>query len=152
MRSRLVLILSTFAVLLMAVPARADSDVKIGIRGGYYFDASEPFLGAELLVRIADQVYFNPNFEWVFFDDRYYTINADFHYDFDTHNDTYVWVGMGVGAVAIDPPGPAAKNTDAALNLLFGIGLKRHPVIPYLQAKAAISDDSEFSLGVGLRF
>jgi hypothetical protein len=152
MRSRLVLILSFCTVLCTAVPARADSDVLFGVRGGYYFDASEGFLGAEFLLRIAHSVYFNPNFEYVFFDDTYYTINADFHYDFPTQGDAFVWAGMGVGAVAIDPPGRPGKNTDAALNLLFGIGLKRRPVIPYLQAKAILADNSEFSLGLGLRF
>lgn len=151
MRSRLVLILVSTVSLFTAAPARAD-DVMIGLRGGYYFDASEPFLGAEFLVRIAHSVYFNPNFEYVFFDDHYYTVNADFHYDFPTRGDSYVWAGMGLGLVAIDPPGRAEQNTDAALNLLFGIGLSRGSLVPYLQAKAIVADNSEFSLGFGLRF
>lgn len=152
MRSRLVLILSPFFVLMSAAPARADQDVFAGFRGGYYFDADEPFAGVELLVRVAPSVYFNPNFEWVFREDSYYTINADFHYDFPSHSSAFAWAGMGLAIVAVDPPGRADTNTDAALNLLFGIGFSRRPVIPYLQAKATIGDDTEVSLGLGFRF
>lgn len=151
MRSRLVLILLSTITLFRAAPAYAD-DLMVGLRAGYYFDASEPFVGAEFLVRIAHSVYFNPNFEYVFIDDHYFTVNADFHYDFPTRGDTYVWAGMGLGLLSIDPPGAADENTDAALNLLFGIGLSRGSVIPYLQAKAIVADNSEFSLGFGLRF
>ena len=109
-------------------------------------------LGGELLFRVAPSTYFNPNLEFVFKEDSYVTFNMDFHYDFHAGRDTFVWAGAGLAAVSINPPGPAGGHTDAGLNLLFGVGLRRRPVIPYFQAKVIIKDQSELSLGVGLRF
>src|SRR5262245_3132326 len=153
MRSRLVLILSSIlALFVSASPAWADRDVFAGVRGGYYFDVDEPFIGGEFLVRIAHSWYFNPNFEWVFRDDSYWSFNLDAHYDFPTHNRTFGWAGAGLGLVRIDPPGNPEADTDPALNLLFGAGLSRHPVIPYIQVKAIVKDNSEVALALGLRF
>jgi len=148
---RLVLAVS---LCLTALSATAFADgVHFGVRGGYYTKVDKPFLGAELITRVAPRFYFNPNIEYVFVDNgTYMTFNGDFHYDFPSHSRTYVWLGAGLALVRADPEGPANANTDLAANLLGGIGLRSGSVIPYIQAKAIIKSDSLFSLAVGIRF
>jgi hypothetical protein len=92
-----------------AQPVTAFADgVRFGVRGGYYTKVDEPFVGAELLARVAPRLYFNPNVEYVFVDNgTYMTFNGDFHYDFPTHSRTYTWLGAGLALVRVDPEGPA---------------------------------------------
>ncbi len=135
---------------LLASPGTARAD-NFGVRTGFYTDAGEPFLGVEFLARVANRVYFNPNFEYVFSDDPHFmTFNADFHYDFRTRSRAYVWAGGGLGVLYTDPKAGDSK-TDLGLNLLFGVGLKGE-VIPYVQGKVIVSDNSEFVIAFGLRF
>jgi hypothetical protein len=142
------------AVALASSPALADVDV--GIRGGYYTDVGEPFLGLDLLIPIADaKWFFNPNFEYVFVDPGdLSTLNLDVHYDFDTdQNDLFVWLGGGPAVIFRDRGGRHDDNeTDIGLDLLGGIGWQLDAIVPYFQAKAIVSDDSEFVLAVGVRF
>ena len=136
------------ALLVFAPAARADN---FGVRAGIYTDAGEPFAGIEYLARIGKRVYFNPNIEYVFTDDPHFvTFNADFHYDFPTHSRAYVWAGGGLGVLYRDPKA-GDSNTDLGLNLLFGAGLKGE-VVPYVQAKVIVSDNSEFVIAFGVRF
>jgi len=142
---------AAFLVALALLPAGTASATDVGIRFGLYTEVDEPFAGVELLTRVANRVYFNPNFEWVFtegFD--YFTVNGDFHYDFPVHGRTYVWVGAGLALVRVDFDG--GGNTDAGLNILGGVGVRAGSVIPYVQAKVIVKDDSEFVIGFGLRF
>jgi hypothetical protein len=140
--------------LALAAPTRVSADnLMFGVRGGYYFEVDEPFLGAELLVGLGDRVYFNPNFEYVFTDNRdYMTFNFDFHYDFRTDSRAFVWAGAGLGLVYINPENRQESDTEAAANLLLGVGLGGGGVIPYLQGKLILKDNTEFALAVGLRF
>jgi hypothetical protein len=144
------------ALALLALPAAPAADAKDiwgGVRFGYYTDVEEPFLGAELLVRVTDQLFFNPNFEWVFVENYdYYTINADLHYDFPTRGAVMFWLGAGLGLVRTDFEGEDNGDTDAAANFLAGVGLGGRSVIPYFQLKVIAKDDSEVALGFGLRF
>jgi hypothetical protein len=48
-------------------------------------------------------------------------------------------------------PGSGRRDTDLGLNLLFGLGLKGN-VVPYVQGKVIVSDDTEFVIGIGVRF
>ena len=139
------------ALLTLLVPAGTARADNFGLRAGFYTDAGEPFVGVEFLARVGKRVYFNPNFEYVFTDDPHYmTFNADFHYDFRTHSRAYVWAGAGLGVLYTDPK-VGDSNTDLGLNLLFGVGLKGE-VIPYIQGKVIVSDNSEFVIGFGVRF
>jgi len=143
---------AALALLVLALPASA-ADTKVGIRGGYYTDIGDPFLGAELLTPVAHRIYFNPNFEYVFDDNlRYWTLNGDFHYDFPTHRPYYVWAGAGLALVHTDPKGRGDGNNDVGANLLAGVGFKAGSVVPYFQAKVILKDGSEFALAFGIRF
>ena len=141
------------AAILLAAPAAAQADPRFGVRFGYYTEAEAPFLGAEMLFRVVPDIYFNPNVEAVFVDDgHYFTINGDFHYDFRTGRRTFVWLGAGLAVLNTDPEGPAEGDTDVGFNLLAGVGTRRGRVIPYAQAKVILKSETEFAIGVGLRF
>jgi hypothetical protein len=145
--------LALAAAILLAVPAAAQADPRFGVRVGYYTEAEDPFIGAELLFRIVPEIYFNPNLEVVLVDNgRYLTANGDFHYDFYQSRRTFLWLGAGLAVLNRDPEGPADGDTDLGLNLLGGIGARRGRVIPYAQAKVILKSDTEFVIGVGLRF
>ena len=137
--------------LLLASAAPAAARDMFGVRTGFYTDVDEPFIGIEGLFGLGHHVYLNPNFEYVFTEDPHYmTFNADFHYDFPTRSRAYVWAGAGLGVLYTNPE-VGDSNTDVGLNLLFGVGLKGH-VVPYVQGKVIVSEDTAFVLGVGLRF
>jgi len=140
------------ASVLPATPVFAQG-VKFGVRGGYYTDVEEPFVGAEVLVPVAHRFYFNPNVEYVFVQDgSYLTFNADFHYDFVVDRKTFLWLGGGLGVVRVDPEGADNAETDAAANFLGGIGFRAGSVIPYFQAKLIAKSGTEFAVAFGVRF
>jgi hypothetical protein len=145
------IVVTALIALIGAAPAGADT--KFGVRGGYYTDIGEPFAGVELLTRIGNRVYFNPNFEYVFVDEAtYFTLNGDFHYDFPVAKDVYVWAGAGLGWSSFDFEGEDNSDNDLVANLLAGAGVNAGGVIPYVQFKLIIQDDTEFAIAVGLRF
>jgi hypothetical protein len=147
--------LATVAGLLfLLVAPQAEAEFKPGVRGGAYFDASKVFLGAEVLAPLQSNWYLNPNFEYVFFDNAtFFTANFDVHYDLPTRGSYYIWVGGGLAILYFNPDGPAESNTDPGLNLFMGIGFDTDSrLIPYIQPKVIISDNSEFALAFGLRF
>jgi len=141
------------AAILFAAPAAAQADPRFGVRFGYYTEAEAPFLGAEMLFRVVPEIYFNPNVEAVFVDNGHsFTINGDFHYDFLSGRRTFAWLGAGLAVLNTNPEGPAEGDTDVGLNLLAGIGARRGRLIPYAQAKVILKSETEFAIGVGLRF
>ena len=146
----------TFALIALATLAGAGpaaADTKFGVRGGYYTDIGEPFVGIELLTPVAHRVYFNPNFEYVFVENaHYFTLNGDFHYDFPVAKDVYLWAGAGLGWSHFDFEGPGESDDNLVLNLLTGAGVNAGGVIPYVQFKLIVQDNTEFAIAVGLRF
>jgi hypothetical protein len=150
---RLKTLIVVTALFALAGAAPAAADIKFGVRGGYYTDIGEPFVGAELLTRIGNRIYFNPNFEYVFVENAtYFTLNGDFHYDFPVGSDAYVWAGAGLGWSSFDFEGEDNSDNDLVANLLAGAGVNAGGVIPYVQFKLIIQDDTEFAIAVGLRF
>ena len=143
---------AALALLVLDAPASAG-EVKVGVRGGYYTDIGDPFLGAELLMPVAHRIYFNPNFEYVFDDNlRYWTLNGDFHYDFPVHRPVYVWAGAGLALVHTSLKDRDNGNTDVGANLLAGVGFHAGGVVPYFQGKVILKDGSEFAVAFGIRF
>jgi len=132
-----------------------DAASRFGIRVGTYNDMDDFFIGGELLNRVGNRIYFNPNFEYVLVDNfTYFTANADFTYNFLLRRSAaFMWIGGGAGLAYIDPEGQADANTELALNLLFGLGLDlRSTITPYIQGKFILGDLDEFVLAFGIRF
>ena len=139
---------------LVFIAGNADADIKPGVRVGAYFDPTDAFIGGEVLVDITRSWYFNPNVEYVFVDRAdFWTFNFDVHYDLPT-DAVFVWVGGGLGILHFDPdPDRFADETDFGLNVFAGVGFKTDSrIVPYIQPKVFISDDSEVSLAFGVRF
>jgi hypothetical protein len=148
--------LAAVAVLALGV-APAGADVHPEIRGGYYMDQEEAFIGGGLNVSMSPYWYFNPNLEWVFVEGYdYFDVNLDIHRDLNTGSGPAVWLGAGAAIIFIDGNDavlPANdKSTDLGLNLLGGVGAKYGAVRPFGQVKVTLSDNSESSLAFGLRF
>jgi hypothetical protein len=152
-RLPVLLALGATAAVLIPEPASAHEDTLFGVRGGYYTQEEQPFVGVELLVPLAHSFYANPNVEYIFGNGRtYMTFNMDFHYDFYSHSSAFVWVGGGLGVLYRNPEGPGPSSTDVGANFLAGVGLSRHRVIPYFQVKVIAHGDTEAALTFGLRF
>lgn len=140
------------ALVLALTPSPAEAQWDFGVRGGYYSDVEEAFLGVEALTPIGPGGwYFNPNVEYVFVDPGdLWTLNGDFHYDFWQEGSWNGWLGAGPAVIFRDVG--RHDETDLGLNLFAGIGSSQGAARPYVQGKVIISDDTEAVLAVGLRF
>ena len=155
-RTKIFLFLAAVFLLSITVQSNAD-DVMFGARAGFYSDGSNAFIGGEALMPVfGERWYFNPNFEYVFADNGHlWTLNFDFHRDFRTDAPFYLWLGAGPAILHSDSDLPRrADHTDFGVNLFGGIGFKlsHSDVVPYIQPKVILSDNSQFSLAFGLRF
>ncbi len=139
---------------LSITPGSAKTD--FGVRGGTYSDAEKPFLGAEALFEIGSTRHWfgNPNLEHAFADNGDLTaVSFDFHYDFPAGRPYTIWAGAGPTLILRDRNAPGSvRDTDAGVNLVFGVGAKSGDVRPYGQMKVVVSDNSEAVLGIGVRF
>ncbi len=145
------------AALALALPADPASAVDFGLRAGVYDDADEVFVGGELLFQLAPRWFFNPNLEYVFVDDGdLITVNGDVHYDFPVDFNGYVWAGAGLAVISDDRPRPPRRrdddDTDVGVNLLAGVGWRANGLVPYIQGKVILADETEAVLAFGLRF
>jgi hypothetical protein len=145
MRSVVAIAAVFLALLILAPQAEAQRVTQWGVRGGVYFDETEPFIGAEALMPLARNWFFNPNIEHAFGDQNLTTLNADVHYDLPTRDRNFIWVGAGLAGLLGD-------DSDLGLNVLVGYGLRRGSVTPYVQLKGILSDNNQVVLGGGIRF
>jgi hypothetical protein len=140
------------SILLAALPSPARAET-FGVRGGFYAEAGEPFVGAELLLRVSPKIQVVPNFEWVLVDEgEQFVGSLDAHYDLSCSCSTQTVIYAGAGLAVLSREVSDTAHTDVGLNLLGGVGLRLGPVLPYVQIRGTISDTSELSIGVGLRF
>ncbi len=143
--------LLTFALLAALSAVEAKAQTHFGVRGGVYMDQDEGFVGAHLLAPIQRNWVFTPNFEYVFVEPgSLFTINADLHYDFPSRSNAIFYLGGGLGISHFSFED--FDNTDAGLNVLTGVSFSRRPVIPFIQAKVLIGDNTQLILGGGLTF
>jgi hypothetical protein len=151
--ARLVLGLLLLGALAPGIAAPAAAQIDFGVRAGAYLEGPDPFVGLELLTGLGSSSwFFNPNVEFVFAeDDDLISFNFDFHYDFDTAGNHYVWAGGGPAILLADTPS-GDDESDFGANLLGGIGWRYSGMTPYAQLKIVLADDSEVVAGVGVRF
>jgi hypothetical protein len=133
--------------------AQTRSANHFGTRIGVYTDGSDLFLGGDYLTPINGEIDFNPNVEIIFIDGgSFLTFNFDALYNLPRNQNTTIWAGGGLGILYFDPD-RGDSNTDLGVNLLAGLGfITSGNLLPYLQAKIILSDNSNFVLGFGLRF
>jgi len=139
----------------LSLTQMAASDPRGGFRAGVNLDTDDPFVGGELLAPMGGSWWANPNLEYTFGDAvNVVGFNADFHYDIGTSGETMFWVGPGLAVLVRDHEHPAVDTeTDVGLNGIMGVGWRLDSgVIPYVQGKVVLADDSEGALGFGLRF
>jgi hypothetical protein len=142
------LILGSTAAPLMAAEAR------FGIHAGVWTDDGGPLVGGDVVLPLHEPHWtINPSLEYVAEDrvDRW-ILNGDALYDLDLDTKAEVWVGGGL-AILFNDHDRHGSSTDLGLNLLAGAGLNTSSgLLPYVQGKAVITDDSSFALVLGLRF
>ncbi|HKJ45743.1 MAG TPA: hypothetical protein VJ991_07945 [Balneolales bacterium] len=128
--------------------------VHPGLRVGTYSDVGDIFLGGGFTTPLGSRWFLNPNFEYVFSDyQTYATFNGDFDYSIpDQVRNVSFWAGGGLGIIYSNPEGPSGGDTDLGLNLLGGIGIQTGSVMPYIQPKIILKQNSEFVMGFGVRF
>jgi hypothetical protein len=145
----------TFLILVFTAPGPGESQVLVGGRAGAYTAHGDPFVGAEVLVGVEENLFLNPNIDVVFAERAgKATFNFDVHYDFASRGRAFFWLGAGLAVIYVDPDGAPEAMTDAGANILFGVGFRApgRRWIPYVQAKVLAAEDSDFALGFGIRF
>ena len=153
LESRWLFVSSILVCALLSLPRTGESQTRLGARAGAFLADGDPFVGGEVLVGIADDLFFNPNVEVAFADNATKGLfNFDVHYDFARVNQAFFWVGAGLAVIYLDPEGRDSE-TDAGANVLFGVGFNtKGRWIPYVQAKILASEDSDFGIAFGIRF
>jgi hypothetical protein len=148
-------IIALFAFMLLSALSygSAEAQTRFGVRGGFYLDQDEPFVGAHVVHKIQRGWIFNPNFEYVIVErGSLFTINADLHYDLPSSSRSTIifWLGGGLGITHFSEQN--VKNTDTGLNLLMGASFGRRGAIPFVQVKVRVEDSSQLVLGGGVTF
>lgn len=154
MRIARVVFLTVLIVALAAAARPAHAQADFGIRAGLW-DGPDPFIGFDVLAPLGSNWFINPNVELVFGDhEDVAALSVDFHYDLEK-GPPFFWVGAGPAVLfrEFDRPFADDSETDFGLNLLAGVGTRTSSgLVPYLQGKVVIADDSRFAVAVGLRF
>jgi hypothetical protein len=138
------------AVAFTALPSQADAILGADVRGGYYTEVEELFLGGGLRIGLAGFEII-PNFEYVFVSNAtLYTLNVDGQINLIPFGLGSVWIGGGLGLMGFGVEG-SDTETKGLVNLFAGVGLN---VIlkPFAQVKYVISDESTAVLALGVRF
>ena len=135
---------------LVAERAQALELLQFGVRGGYYEDFEEGFLGADVKMGFA-MFDLNPNLEWIFVQNaNAFTLNVDGTMTIFPIPLLDPYVGGGVGYIYTKPDGFDATN-DFGLNLIAGLGLNV-VLNPYVQLKYVISDNNTWVFVLGVHF
>lgn len=140
-------------LVLSATAAAGEQREGVGFHAGTYLDGHDPLLGIEYQLPIDSRVTFVPNAEYVFVDGGdMFTLNLDGKYSLNPSAPNPMWVGAGIGM--IDRDRPFGDSTDPAFNVKWGMDFEsmRGNFTPFVNAKAAFSDDSEFALSFGIHF
>ncbi|MGH9323605.1 MAG: hypothetical protein ACRD21_13265 [Vicinamibacteria bacterium] len=154
-RLRVLTFIFLIAISIGGTALESDAQVLVGGRAGAYIADGDPFIGGEVLVGVEENLFLNPNVEYVFAENASKaTFNFDLHYDFARRGRAFFWLGGGLAVIYVDPDGPPDSRTDAGANILFGVGFRTpgRRWVPYIQAKILAAEEGDFILGFGVRF
>lgn len=130
-----------------------------GVRGGGSLDPDQIVVGVHVdLGTITENLYFRPNLEFGFGDDaETATLNAAFHYHFDTkweRWEPYAGGEAGINYIEVDlPNGFDADDTEPAINGVFGIDTETTNGDRLLfELKIGLIEEPDFKLLAGWTF
>ena len=127
------------------------SRAHLGPRISYQFDVEEVGLGAQLGLPVGQRLEFYPSFDVYFVDPgSLWAINADVKYRFGGEGMDWLYTGGGLNITSASANGN--DETDAGLNLLFGVESLRGWVHPFAEGRLTIGDETAFQLSGGLNF
>ena len=141
-------------VLACAPAARAELQ-WFGVHAGYYdefgkgaigINAREVFGHSPVSVGFkADYLLRSRRTSWAF--------EVDMQYDLPlTWRSGLVWVGAGGGVLHDDLKGPQRADFYPRASLFTGLGLRRGPLLPYVEIRATSQDRARLVAYLGLRF
>jgi hypothetical protein len=156
-RIRASLIGTVLALGAMTSAHAQTSSSHLGPRLSYNFDAEAVGLGVQFGVPIARQLQFYPSFD-VFFVDvgSLVGINLDLKYRIGQADLSWLYLGTGlnISSYSYDNNGNNGDNTDtnAGLNLFFGVESLKGRVHPFGEMRFTIGDATTSQLAAGLNF
>ncbi|ARA93715.1 MAG: hypothetical protein D6685_11605 [Bacteroidetes bacterium] len=155
--------------LLVATPAQAQLDLKIGPRLGYDVgDIEEAFLGVEARVGLPVMpVEFNGSFDYYFMEENvnFWSVHVGGLYALKAPGvpvAPYVGAGLDFSRLSVDVPefdtpfgtfgGDSTGNTEVGLGLIGGVSFAFGPLNPFVQAQISLGDYDLYTLSAGLLF
>jgi hypothetical protein len=136
------------ALFFLTVPAAAQD---AGIRGGLSVDPDQFYFGGHIETSpLIDRIHFRPNVEVGFGDDiTLIGANMEFVYKFPNRRDWGLYAGGGPALNVYMFDDVDDSETDAGLNLLFGVENSRGL---FFEFKMGLIDSPDFKFGVGWTF
>ncbi len=142
------LFLTVFALVIVAAPAHAQ--VEGGVRAGVSANPDQFFIGGHLRVaRIVDELWFQPNLEAGFGDNRTLIgLNFEFAYWIPLQRRWNVYFGGGpaINVISFDRPRGRDSDVEPGFNLLIGLA-QRRGFLTEIKVGALDSPEVKFTLG-----
>lgn len=146
------------AVAMGVAPARADSAVRIGARGGVELrDHADPFAGVDLRLAFPlTPLTVNPTFDYVFApDETLYEVSVNALYFLPVPSPRigpYLGIGMNLTFFKLNHPSTGVDDNGSRLgmNLLAGVCIDVPVVSPFAQVSKQFGEFDPLSFGGGL--
>jgi len=138
-----------------AAPAQSVELQWFGVHTAYYDEFGKGAIGIN--ARSAEE--FSPvsvgfKADYIFRSNRTsWAFEADLQYDLPLGwKRGLVWVGAGGGVLHDDIQGPLRADFYPRASMFTGVGLRRGPLLPYLEIRATSTNRSRLVAYLGLRF
>lgn len=134
------------------VVARAEPAEGFKLNTGVYVDEGDPYIGLSYQVPVSPNSAIVPGFEYLFVDrGTLMTFNVDGRFDLPASTVNPMWAGVGLAALHREVGN--FENTDFGVNFLWGMDFERNQNwVPFVNAKAIVSDESYLGFSFGIRF
>jgi hypothetical protein len=143
------------AFVLVSAPAAQAELLWVGVHAAYYdefgkgaigVNAREGSVHSPLSVGFkADYLFRSRRTSWAF--------EVDLQYDLPLGwKSGAVWVGAGGGVLHDDIQGPSRADFYPRASMFTGVGLRRGPLLPYVEIRATSQDRARLVAYLGLRF
>lgn len=127
------------------------SQLHLGPRISYHFDAEDFGIGAQFSAPIADYLEFYPSFDYFFVDPgSFWTLNADLKYRIAAAS--VQWLYLGAGLQIARRAVSEGSDTNAGANLIVGAESLAGRVHPFGEFRVTVGDGSSAQIAAGLNF